>query len=340
MPYWLTFVDHALSFQECSQLGITGSNIAQELAQLQHQLPSMYAEALETVNDAAITHAMQHYATFTAYAHSSAASNDEPLTASWLLPNLESIRKLHMTTASATASQLHEGLGSTDRRQASTEGGLHKQSEGPVDIDWDVTAEAEPSADAESGAAAESSAESASDANAAVDIDWDVVIQPNEAAAEQSQPETDAQGTDIDWDIDMTETAQENSGGATLSGVPPVDNGGNEGTDGSIKQQQWPESAVQLSQDSNSRTSLLDDLYELKSFLLQQTQELSSGELPLVPSLYYPARVLSFAKGVLQGLIVCQGNLQHLFKMYDTRLDVGIVINGWIVSLTLSVGGL
>lgn len=247
----------------------------------------MYAGALETVNDAAITHAMQHYATFTAYAHSSAASNGEPLTASWLLPNLDSICKLHTKTASATASQLHEGLGSTDRQQASTEGGLQKHSEGPVDIDWDVTAEATPSADAESGAAAESSAESASDANAAVDIDWDVVIQLNEAAAEQSQPEIDAQGTDIDWDIDMTETAQENSGGATPSGVPPVDNRGNEGTDGSIQQQQWPESAVQLSQDSNSRTSLLDDLYELKSFLLQQTQELSSGELPSVPSLCY-----------------------------------------------------
>ena len=240
----------------------------------------MYAEALDIVNDTVITHAMQHYATFTAYAHSSTASNAKLLTASQLLPNLESIRKLHTTTASATATpaQVDQGLSTTDKQPISAERKVQKQPEEPVDIDWDVTADAEASAGVEPS-------KSATDANAAVDIDWDVVVQPNQAATEQSHVDSDAQGTDIDWDIDMCETAQEKSDGALASGVSPVDNEGTQGTRRSVQQQQYPESAVQLSQDSKSRTSLLDDLYELKSFLLQQAQEISSGMLPSFPCL-------------------------------------------------------
>lgn len=265
-----------VDLQECTELGIKGSNIAQELAQLQHQLPAIYAEALTTINDAAITNAMQHYATFTAYAHSSTASEAAPLTPAELLPKLDDIRKLQSATASASdvAAQFNEEVVPEATGRSTGEEDSQMQSTDGIDIDWDVAGGAEPSAN------------SAADANTAVDIDWDFDIQPNEAATEQAQPDTDAQGTDsradtdaqgtdIDWDIDMTESAQEQDDNAS----PVLDSTQEARGGASAQKQRWPESAVQLSQDSACRTSLLNDLYELKSFLLQQEQELGSGEM-------------------------------------------------------------
>ena len=264
-----------VDLQECTKLGIEGSNIAQELAQLQHQLPGIYTEALGTINDAAITNAMQHYATFTAYAHNRTASDAAPPAPAELLPKLDDIRKLQSATAEASdlATQSNEEVVPEATGHSTGVEDSQKQSADGIDIDWDVVGGAEPSAN------------SAADANTAVVIDWDFDIQPNEAATEQAQPDTDAQGTDsradtdtqgtdIDWDIDMTESAQEQDDNASpaLNNVQEAKGGA------SAQKQRWPESAVQLSQESACRTSLLDDLYELKSFLLQQEQELGSGE--------------------------------------------------------------
>ena len=253
--------------QECNELGVKGNNIAQELAQLQHQLPGIYAEALTTINDDAITGAMQHYAAFTAYAHASIASDAPQANAEQLLPNLNNIRKLHTAAASDFGTQAMEGFSSTDAHQTSSGEEAQEQSADLVEIDWDVVA------------STETGAEAPADSSTGVDIDWDVAVELSEPNAEQAQPDTDAQGTDIDWDIDMTETAQEQIGSASGQDISPMDSDGNADQSVSGQNHQWPASAVQLSQDSACRTSLLDDLYELKSFLLQQSHELSSGEL-------------------------------------------------------------
>lgn len=47
----------------------------------------------------------------------------------------------------------------------------------------------------------------------------------------------------------------------------------------STPKQAWPESVVRLSDDSSFRTAFIDDLHELNAFLLQQIQELTSGEV-------------------------------------------------------------
>ena len=261
--------------QECTELGIKGSNIARELAQLQHQLPGIYAEALTTINDAAITSAMQHYATFTAYAHNSTASDAGPPTPAELLPMVDDIWKLQSATAMASAfpAQSDEENVPEAAGHSTGEEDSQKQSADGINVDWDVAGGAEPSAN------------SAADASTAVDIDWDFDIQPNDSAAEQARPDTDAQGTDsradtdaqgtdIDWDIDMTASVQEqiDSASPALASTQEAHGGA------SAQKERWPESAVQLSQDSACRTSLLNDLYELKSFLVQQEQELGSGE--------------------------------------------------------------
>ena len=97
------------------------------------------------------------------------------------------------------------------------------------------------------------------------------------AVAEADASSPAAEGIDISWDIDITETAEQTHGEETDGGEGQA--GSSELLSGSIGQQAtWPESVVRLTQDTSCRTALLDDLHELSAFLSQQMQEVSSGE--------------------------------------------------------------
>lgn len=81
---------------------------------------------------------------------------------------------------------------------------------------------------------------------------------------------------DIGWDIDITEAAEQAhdsdpEGDPGQAEPSPLQNGLH------AQEAAWPESVVKMTQDSGCRTALLDDLHELKSFLLQQVQELTAG---------------------------------------------------------------
>lgn len=94
------------------------------------------------------------------------------------------------------------------------------------------------------------------------------------AGADAASPSEDA---DISWDIDITEAAEEAETvnlDTDASQSAPSGLQAESGAHG----QAWPESVLRLSEDSSFRTAFLDDLYELSSFLLQQIQELKSGE--------------------------------------------------------------
>lgn len=238
------------------------------MAQLQQQLPGIYADALTAVNDAAITDAMQHYATFTAYAHSSAAKEASSATAAMLLPHLENIRKLNTVRATAsdtdTSAQPDQGISDRLEQQPGAADVQARATKDSVDIDWDILAA--PEADA----ALATDTAPATGAEATGEVDWDIEIEADAPVTEATQPDADVQGTDINWDIDMTEHAD----GMSTAESSPV---GIEGTGASLQTQQWPESAVRMSNDSACRTSVLDDLHELDSYLHQRAQELSSG---------------------------------------------------------------
>lgn len=94
------------------------------------------------------------------------------------------------------------------------------------------------------------------------------------AGAVAASPSEDA---DISWDIDITEAAE---GAETAH----VDTDASQSAplglqaESDAHGQAWPESVVRLSADSSFRTAFLDDLHELSSFLVQQIQELKSGE--------------------------------------------------------------
>ena len=90
-----------------------------------------------------------------------------------------------------------------------------------------------------------------------------------------ASPSEDA---NISWDIDITEAA-EGAENANLDTDASQSAPSGLQAESDAHGQAWPESILRLSEDGGFRTAFLDDLYELSSFLLQQIQELKSGEL-------------------------------------------------------------
>ena len=102
---------------------------------------------------------------------------------------------------------------------------------------------------------------------------------------------------DISWDIDITEAAEQADDGLTPHHEQP--------TQAPLEHPNMellldsllgPRSVLSLTNDSSSRTALLDDLYELNAFLLQQIQELAAGML-LPTSLETGFSLLEASKG-------------------------------------------
>ncbi|KAA6425254.1 MAG: hypothetical protein FRX49_04749 [Trebouxia sp. A1-2] len=262
--------------QECAELGIKGSNIAKELAQLQQQLPGLFQDALANLSSPVIAAAIDHYAAFTAYAHSTTASAaaSEP---SSMLPQLHAVKDSSLTESSSsdrlisfsTANLCLGGApGIMEKEADDSANGVHNE------IQWD-TAGAEPSAP-------QQLQEPGNDGDAAVnaDIDWDVALEPSTQENASYSHGTDAvspsEDADISWDIDITETAEEaENGDLDVDASKSAPSGLQAESDAHA--QAWPESVLRLSADSSFRTAFLDDLYELSSFLLQQVQELKSG---------------------------------------------------------------
>lgn len=94
------------------------------------------------------------------------------------------------------------------------------------------------------------------------------------AGADAVSPSEDA---DISWDIDITEAAEEAENADLDTDASQSAPSGLQ-AESDAHGQAWPESVLRLSEDSSFRTAFLDDLHELSSFLLQQIQELKSGE--------------------------------------------------------------
>ena len=162
----------AAVMQECSELGIKGKNIPRELAQLQQQLPGLFHEALSDINSPIVTSAMDHYAAFTAYAHST-GSNAAASDASSLLVHLHAIRSSHHSQqpvhspadgATSTGLVPHEINSNHDKA------GSEKGDNG--EIQWDV-AEA-----ADESWAIQEPAGTGKDVEGSGDIDWDFAIEP------------------------------------------------------------------------------------------------------------------------------------------------------------------
>ena len=178
-----------LPVQECSELGIKGSDIPRELTQLLQQLPGLYQEALSDINGPDITSAIDHYAAVTAYAHSpapnSAAADSSPAQhqtpadpstyqqqtptdPSRLLPHLHSIR--NSSDLEQLGNSISEAANSLSCAANSTEDKAVSETGDNQEVQWDITQEA--------GDESHAPADAAAGSGGGGEIDWDVAMEP------------------------------------------------------------------------------------------------------------------------------------------------------------------
>ncbi|DBB09844.1 TPA: hypothetical protein ACH3X3_001459 [Trebouxia sp. C0006] len=264
--------------QECAELGMKGSNIAKELAQLQQQLPGLFQEALANLSSPVIAAAIDHYAAFTAYAHSATASAAAP-EPSTMLPQLHAVKDRSLSQSSSpdhpiSPSAANVRTGETpgiEKEADESTSGVHSE------IQWDIADVAEePSAPQQLQEAGNDD----DDVGVGADIDWDVALEPstqeNASDSHGADAVSPSEDADISWDIDITEAAEEAENADLDTDASQSAPSGLQ-AESDAHGQAWPESVLRLSEDSSFRTAFLDDLHELSSFLLQQIQELKSG---------------------------------------------------------------
>ena len=270
-----------LPLQECQQLGIdAGGSIRGGLLGLTAGLPPLVEDAVEALRAAALTEAVEYYA---AVAGSQQAEASSAVAASPpdLLPVLAEVREGRTQAPSDSAAGQQAGLGSGG------DGGG-----GGLAVDWDLGDGVEASGDrasttaeADGGVggmiswdldAAELAAAAEAPAGGAA-ISWDAVVEvgaemeasdaPAAAAADAAAPT----GSTISWDIaidDLGESAasqqqdvkqqqqqqQASSTGAAAAAAPAAEEG---------------PTVRRLVEDAAYRGALLDDLLELRAFLMQ-----------------------------------------------------------------------
>ncbi len=154
-----------------------GSNIAKELAQLQQQLPGLFQEALANLSSPVIAAAIDHYAAFTAYAHSATASAAAP-EPSTMLPQLHAVKDRSLSQSSSpdhpiSPSAANVRTGETpgiEKEADESTSGVHRE------IQWDIADVAEePSAPQQLQEAGNDD----DDVGVGADIDWDVALEPS-----------------------------------------------------------------------------------------------------------------------------------------------------------------
>ena len=246
----------AASFEaECAKLGFPHrSPIRSSLAGLGSEIPSLLKSAVSSFQSDGLSLAASYYSSFVSFVHHGPASSDVP-------PTLPTLHEVIEGKTTLPASLNDPGV----------------QDTSPVlDIDWGVeVGQDEPVLD--------------------MDIDWGL------GSCAQEAQGTAPRG--ISWDFDLVTTADE--GNDQVDIVEAKADGGEEaiivnwdiameaGDDQSLSSERHEEEASPSSQqimdplssaaikrlevDADYRSRLLDDLLELKSFLLQRKAELQKG---------------------------------------------------------------
>jgi hypothetical protein len=269
--------------KECAALGVPeqaarqgGTALQAAVASLSHELPSLLDSTVDIIKAPAIRDAMQYYADFTAAATPTSS-----------LVSLPTLADVHEGQTSPPATPLRQD----DIRE---NGSKNKE----VVIQWDDAME--PAHEVEKQPSTSEgirwNVDSAAPPAPATGISWDVQDSELELAAsghvEEEEGVGDGQGVifagtaDISWDIDIDVSATGEDGGA-VDVVPgardgaPANRSVVSGAESMVTGETTPEASVEarrIAADAAYRARLLDDMYELRAFLVQRCNELGKGE--------------------------------------------------------------
>ncbi len=255
--------------QECQQLGIDSRNIRAGLLGLTAELPTLVGAAVESLQAEQVTQALDYYAAVTAQQQEQPGS--EP---GQLLPVLAEVREGRTAPPQPAASDPAAADGGSGEAESSGTG---------LQVEWDLGAALEAVGGGEAGSdsaagpggggisweldAADLAA--AGEEGAPPGVSWDAGAQAD--GGDEAQPDgADGAPAGISWDIDISgtgETEQQaaeaggGDGGAPASQAPAPTP--------AAEAEEWPATVRRLVEDAAYRARLLDDLYELRAFLMQ-----------------------------------------------------------------------
>lgn len=335
--------------QECEQLGIAGTaEVKQELKQLSAQLPAVFEQIVQELRSPKLEAVINYYQHFTQYAHSSnadkaaAAPHQQQRNGSELpdvLPVLSEVREGRTapwqgsTAAADAANNAAAAAPAIDWGMDVGSAGADGAAAGGVD--WGVSA-ADTSADATGGiswdlgdlTAAAGGATDASGESGGGGISWDVTVEPEAEGAGGDAAADASAGPSLNWDIDLSGIAMEESGTAAAAGgggAGGIDWGidtpaaataapGGSGSASVSAGASSEASAARLQLDSEYRSQLLDDLQELRAFLLSRKAGLtgSSSSQDLLRALAPDVVASTDARDVGQMLKLVEGLLAEL----------------------------
>lgn len=237
-PFWL---------QECQQLGVNSSDIRGGLLALTAKLPALAGGAVEGLQAPGITQALAYYGAVVAAQQGGDAAEAE----AGLLPTLREVRQGRTEPPATTA---------RDAAAGSEAGG----GGGGLQVDWDLGA-----ALAEVGGDDDASTDAAP---AAAAISWDLdaadlavgagdTAGPRDAASEAAAP------LEMSWDIDISGEGEDTSAAVEAPAAGAAD--APAATTAVVAVDGEPATVARLVEDAGYRAALLDDLFELRAFLMQ-----------------------------------------------------------------------
>ncbi|TVU11424.1 hypothetical protein EJB05_45010 [Eragrostis curvula] len=245
--------------EACQELGLQGINVREELIESAKTLPSTFSKILEVLNSDPVSKAIEYYTAFVKECHTEDKGNCD-----CVLHNLKQLQanppSLHVSVCTEVESSLKE----TSKSHGSTLTTEGQNDSAPAfDIDWDISVDAN-EIDWDIGAVDQPIEESGDgfgsyeiiDANIelAGSENYDVSVSDNPSANKESE---------ICWDV-SADSYEEN---ANINNAP-AELG---------ESQMLDEDRSQLL-EKEYRNDILDDLLEVKSFLVQRLGEMGNAD--------------------------------------------------------------
>lgn len=260
--------------QECQQLGIDSSNIRAGLLGLTAELPALVGASVQALQTDQVTQALEYYAAVTTQ-QLEQAGGDGAQGPGQLLPVLAEVREGRTAPPEPAAGE---------PAAAGEDGGEGESIGTGLQVDWDLGAALEAVGGGEAGddSAAGTSGGGISWELDAADlaaaggeaapsgISWEVEVPGSAEGGDEGEPAGgDGAPAGISWDIDISGTGETEQQAAAAAGSGGGARGASAPAAAAAAADEWPATVRRLVEDGAYRARLLDDLYELRAFLMQ-----------------------------------------------------------------------